>query len=572
MPIVYAVSLDPARHLFTVDLTWDGPDQSFTLPAWSPGSYVIRDYARQVDDVEAWAGAASAPVNKIDKATWVVDADTRPLRLRYRVYAHELSVRTAYLDDAGAFLQPTALFMHPQQGTEVSGTLVVELPAGWEVATGLAADGPSRWRFTSLDELYDCPMQLGPMRRAHVTILDREHEVAILGPGPLDPEAVARDFKQLVPVAARVFGGALPYPRYVCLVRQTEAGGGGLEHGNSQSVMVPRFREGGPEQARQRLLALIAHEYFHLWNVKRLHPRELGPFDYSHEVYTRHLWLMEGGTDYYAPLLLGRSGLWTADQVLATLAERLGRQMRTPGRFHQSLADASWDAWIKFYRPDAHSPNATVSYYERGSLAAWLLDLALRGESGGELSLDDYLRRLWERYPAGFPDSAPREMVEELGGTAVALLFDRLVDGRGDLPLAPLSVIGLELSQDGRPGRASLGLETEIARGKLLVRVVREGGPAELAGMAPGDEILALDGFRLDAAPKALDERLQWYQPGQRLSVLLNRQGRVQAREVSLEADPVSTPRLRPAADATPSHEAAFAHWLGQPWPFPRTP
>jgi predicted metalloprotease with PDZ domain len=423
MPLYYTVRVDARAHLYHVEarLEREAGGRVWVLPVWTPGSYVRRDYAGFVARVTAEVDGAAARVHKRDKTTWVLDRGGSTVCVRYSVYAHELTVRTSFLDDRHGYINGAALFVYPEDGTAIGGQIRFGLPEGWSVYSALPAAADADLAFQDIDELIDSPIELGTPQVRTAVVDGVPHDMVLCGAGSLDLDRMAEDLPSLVEAARSVFGRPLPYPRYVFLIHQTGKGGGGLEHRASTSLQFPRFG-GSPQEARRRFLGLVAHEYFHLWNVKRIHPAALGPFDYQHEVYTETLWLMEGGTDYYAAILLGRSGLVAVTEVLETLATRLGRSESRPGNLVQSLAESSFDAWIKFYRPHPGTPNLTVSYYEKGSLVAWLLDLELRRLTEGTASLDSLLRTLWARYPDGFPEDAPAALVRELGGGARAAL------------------------------------------------------------------------------------------------------------------------------------------------------
>ncbi len=578
MRLRYEVSiLDPATHLVHVRLTCDPVppgEWRWQLPTWTPGSYLIREYARHVDDVSATDGAGHAlAVTKADKLTWCAHVPAEgPVVLAYTVYAHELTVRTSHLDSQQGLLNGASVFMYAVGHQHEAGTVQLALPGGWQAHTGLprasAPTPPSAptFQFADYDELVDCPFVLGTPQVERFDVDGVPHELVVAGGSRLDLPQVAGDLARLVPQAARVFGG-LPYDRYLFLLLQTDQGGGGLEHRNSAVMMLPRFLPAG--ERRRRLLQLFAHEYFHAWNIKRLHPSVLGPFDYTQEAYTENLWLAEGGTDYYAALLPARAGLTGAPELLAHLARQLHQDRWRPGRLHQSLAEASRDAWIKFYRADAHSPNATVSYYARGALVSWLLDLTLRAATGGRATLDHLLRALWQQYPDGYPDEAPQALAAHLGGPALTSFFRDHVYRPGDLALEILATIGLQYEEPapGPDAPPFTGLTTGVQEGRLMVTRVEASSPAERAGLAPGDELVGWDQFRVDPAHFA-DQVAAW-QPGDRVAIHLARRGVLAQTTLELLAPRPDTGRLTPDPAAADAAQRRFQEWCGQPWPFP---
>lgn len=568
MNIRYHVTVaDPRTHVFEVDLELtreqSGPVR-LCLPTWTPGSYLIREYARHLDDVMVEQDGRMRPAAKVDKATWAV-GDGQTVHARYTVWAHELTVRTSHLDETHGYINGATVFLYPEGSTSVGGQVSFRLPEGWGVFSALGAVSADTLAFSSIDELFDSPIELGLPRVETVSAGDRLHQLVLCGAGPLDLPALAADLPPLVEAARAVFQRPLPYDRYVFLIHQTGRAGGGLEHRASTSIQVPRFAASKPK-SRRRLLGLVAHEYFHLWNVKRIHPDALGPFNYQQEAYTRHLWLMEGGTDYYALLLLGRANLVPAMDLLQDLAIHMHRSEERPGNLHQSLEEASFDAWIKYYRPDAHSPNATVSYYEKGLLAAWLLDVELRRTSNGRRDLDAFLRDLWDRYPQGFPEEAPRAVAVNLGGPALGRFYDDTVASRAHLDWSPLSYLGLRYEVGLEEAGPDTGLTVGGEGPGLDVQSVRAGSPGEAAGVAPGDRVIAVDGFQVD--PGQWEERLAWFSPGTAVTLQLFRDRQLLERSLVLAEPRPNRPRLVPDPEAGPLERAAFAAWMGQPWPF----
>lgn len=561
----------PNTHVFSVtlriSLSSPGP-WVMQMASWTPGSYFMREFARHVDEVHATVDGMPTVVRKVDKGTWLVaplEAEAGIIEVQYRVFAYELSVRTSHFDRSHGYINGASVFLYPRDlAAPLSGTLEFIMPEGWNVYSALDAPEPGRLHFSSIDELFDSPIELGTPVVREFQATGRPHQLILWGDGPLDLTQVEQAAQKLIPAAQAVFGGPLPYPRYVFFIHQTAATGGGLEHKNSSSLAIPRFGS-PPDKSWPRFLGLMAHEYFHLWNVKRLHPDRLGPFDYQHEAYTKNLWLMEGGTDYYAQVLLGRAGLIPPEAVITNFGKRLAHLEAQPGRFHQSVTESSFDAWIKHYRPDANSVNATVSYYEKGSVVSWLLDLELRYQTGGKASLDTLLAALWHQYPDGFPEHAPRVLAEEIGGPLLGRFFDTVVEGRGDLDTTRLDWIGLEWVAGTGSSTVDLGLMTKVSDERLFVTAVLAGGPGEQAGLAPGDELLALDGYRIDA--RHLDERLQWYHPGQHVVVHVFRQGVLVPVPLRL-GEKTPDRLLKPVASPTAAQQDQFQRWMGQPWPY----
>jgi predicted metalloprotease with PDZ domain len=333
--------------------------------------------------------------------------------------------------------------------------------------------------------------------------------------------------------------------------------------------MIPRFSF-RPGRTYERALQLLAHEYFHTWNVKRIHPAALGPLDYGVENYTHLLWAMEGITEYYTSLLVRRAELITPERYLEILAEQMSDLAETPGRHVQSLEAASFDAWIKYYRPDEHTVNSGVSYYLKGALASLVLDLEMRRRTNGELSLDDLMRHLWERFGVpgiGVPEDGYERAVSEVAGGDWSDFFATAIRGTGDLDYeTPLRAVGLEL--DWRPPADApgtwLGLRTRMENGRLRVASVLSNGPAVRAGISAGDELLALDGFRVDET--SLRERLKDYAPGESVTLAIFRRDELVQVPATLTEQPRSRATIKKSRRANVAQRARYQDWLGASW------
>jgi predicted metalloprotease with PDZ domain len=579
----------PQTHLVEVEVeTAPDPEATrFALPAWSPGSYLIRDYARLVRDFQAWEGGEPGrPLrcHKLDKQTFAVASGpaTRRVTFAYRIYAHELTVRTSHVDGRHAFLHGPSLLAYVPSRSAEPVELLLEPPPGWEVVTTLCA-APEGYHADNYDHLADTPIELAPaLERLGFEAAGRPHEIAICGraDGPMDSRALGTDVARIVEQAARIFG-ELPYERYLFLLHLASGvGQGGLEHRDSSALLAApgSFR---PRKKYEELLELFAHEHFHSWNVKRIRPRALGPFDYSAENYTRSLWLMEGVTSYYDRHLLVRAGLLPAKRYLERLGEELARLRQLPGRLVQSLEESSFDAWIKLYKPDEATSNATISYYLKGSLVALALDLEVRHATAGQRSLDDAMRLLWERYgraPQGFADDAAQSLLEEATGVALGEFFDRHVRGRAELDLEHwLALAGLVVATPEAPEGAAgegesgwLGVQTrELGSGRMAVTATLTGSPAEAAGLYPGDELVALDGFRLD--DKSWRERLGARRVGERVRLALFRRDELLEVEAELSHKPPEAYTVQPDPAAPAAARALYQAWLGEAPPPPPT-
>jgi len=587
----------PQTHLYEVALEISDlspGEHRLEMAVWTPGSYLVREYSGHVHDMRM-EDEAGRPIafERAGKNAWRFTAGGRA-RVRYSVYANELTVDTSHLDDSHAYWNGASLFLCLDGRQELGAQIDVTAPAGWRVATGMdwAQTGPGRFRLTAadFDTLLDCPVEVGAHRAYAFEALGRPHEVAVYGHGNEDAERLVADLRRLVETAGAIFGG-LPYERYVFIVHLCEHGGG-LEHLNSTTCDVGRF-DFRPESSYLQILWLFSHEYFHLWNVKRIHPEALGPFDYGRENYTTLLWAMEGVTDYYANLVLERAGLWSERKYMQVLAGEIRDYELHPGRLAQSASASSYDSWVKFYRPDESSPNHTISYYTKGGLLGLCLDLEIRARTGGRASLDDVLRRLFERYGArgvGFPEAAYRQTVEEVAGSSFADFWAAYVDGVEEIDFGRFlgrAALNLERrvqrgAEDGDEAnravdapevkdaqgapRAGLGLVPTVREGRLQARYVLRGGAAEDAGLYADDEILAVDGYRVTDAAQLL-ARVRDHQPGETARILVSRRGVLEERTATLATAPPDLYRI--AVDPAASNEARAIHkgWLGTDLP-----
>ena len=595
--ILYRLHLpDPRTHLLAVELQAEGVHESTSLvmPVWTPGSYLVREFARNVVQFEATDGARnSLPFHKTDKHTWRVDAPPDgTLRARWIIHADELTVRTSHVDATHASVIGAGVFMYLEGRRGEPAEVEVHAPQGWRITTPLQALGDTRFRAADFDELVDSPLEIGTHQVVRWLVDDVPHEFAVWGRGNADPRRLARDATRIV-LAEREIFGALPYPAYTFILHLTSGGGGGLEHRNSTSLLADRWSFWG--MPYESFMGLVAHELFHAWNGKRIRPAALGPFDYTRENYTRDLWVVEGITTYYTDLLLRRAGLIPVERYLYKVAEMISKLQTLPGRAVQPLADASFDAWIKFYRPDSNTPNATISYYQKGALVALLLDLRIRQATQNARSLDDVMRLLWERYGSrdeGFPEGAVEALAAEVAGTELRGFFDDALRSTAELDYAgPLAAAGLELVPPRPPGapvggmmgpgavrfagpagatvpvppppawESHTGLTLRMEGGRTVVVNVLAGTAAWRAGVNAGDELVALDGFRI-AGPDFLNARLLELQPGSNAALTVFRRDELLTLPLPVVTGPPPRWFLRPAQDATAEQQAVLQHWL----------
>lgn len=583
--ITYTISMPaPHSHLFHVTITLDGgaaPTLDLVLPAWTPGSYMIREYARHVQGFTAHsADGAALPWRKIDKATWQIERGlATQIVVQYQVYANELTVRTSHLDGTHGYLNGACVFMYvPERAAEPLEVRVLP-PDGWQVTTALEpveAAGPEQvFRAADFDELVDSPIECGTHRVLPFEVDGIAHRLAIWGSGNEDEARLVADTRRIVEVQRDFFGG-LPYPHYTIILHLTDGRGGGLEHRNSVTNMLDRWTF-QPERSYERYLSLTSHELFHVWHVKRLRPAPLGPFDYQRENYTRLLWLMEGATSYYDELLLVRAGLLRAERFLEQLADGILALQNQPGRQLQSVEQSSFDAWIKFYRPDENTTNTSISYYLKGSLVCLLLDMAIRSHTANARSFDDVMRLLYARYPIegpGIPeDGAVLAAVEEVAGEQDGFyrdFFARYIAGTAELDYAgALAVVGLEPRWAYRHPRAGgappawLGLSFKRQDERTLVASVRSDGPAYAAGIYAEDEVVALNGWRVNE--EKLNARLAERAPGDRVTLTVFRGDALLEVPITLAAAPHDKLTLAPIAEPSAEQQTVYRSWLSIP-------
>ena len=517
-PVQYHVEVaDLHAHLYRVTLTVPRPaaQQRLSLPVWIPGSYLVREFARHLSGLQARQGRRTVALTQLDKCTWQAECTgTAALTVTCTVYAFDSSVRTAWLDARRGFFNGTSLFLCAEGHEAAPQRLTLgPLPAGWDVATGLSAHPEGGWIAPDYDALIDHPVELGAFWRGEFTAGGVAHEFIVAGALPgFDGERLLADTQKICAAQIAFWhpeGDRPPFDRYVFLLNAVADGYGGLEHRNSTALIchrrdLPAHGAAAASDGYVTLLGLISHEYFHTWNVKRLKPADFTPYDLTRENHTELLWFFEGFTSYYDDLFLVRTGLIDAPRYARLLAKPINQVLGTPGRAVQSLAQASFDAWTKYYRPDENTANATVSYYTKGSLVALALDLTLR-QPGGRGTLDDVMRLLWQRSGGGAITEADiRQALRDVAGRSLDAELDAWVHGTADLPLPPLlQSHGLAWTRDKPLLAQRLGARLAEG-GALKALAVLRGGVAERAGLAAGDELIAYGDWRL-ARPDDLD-------------------------------------------------------------------
>lgn len=590
-PVCYTVATpNPHNHLFLVTARIPVPEGAdhvdLRVPAWSPGSYMIREYCRHIQRVTALGGGEALAVRKVDKATWRVScAGVTEIEARYEVFGHEVSIRMNHLDDSHGYINAPSLYLYPEGQLDAPVEVVFEVPEGWGVFTGMEVIDEAALRFGApdFDTLYDMPVELGPHEAIVFEAASKPHRVVLWGRSNVEAERLVADFTQIIETQAAMFGGELPYEHYTFIIHLKPGGFGGLEHQNSTVLLADShcfsegaagtsFDGGEPDSVYREFLRLVSHELFHVWNVKRIRPSVLGPFDYQQENYTRELWTVEGITSYYDTLFMVRAGLMKPSAYFKEIATNEIRRLESiPGRTVQSLEDASFDAWIKLYRPDEHTVNSTVSYYLKGSLMTWLLDLWLRARTDNERSLDDVMRALWAHYQAtgeGYDEGTFGQWIAEATGVSrdeIEGFLEVYMRRPGPVDFdTPLSRVGLSLKRAVHKKAAPYtGLLTGAEGDRVTVRAVLDGSPAQQAGLYAGDEIVAFDGWRV--TPDELPKLLKRYAAGMPVEVHLFRRGALRARTMTLGEPQPEGYTLSVAEDATDAQRARLEAWLGQP-------
>src|SRR5690242_1266 len=596
-PIRYTIVPErPEAHLYRVTCTVADPDSSgqrFALPAWIPGSYLIRDFARHVVSVRAESRGKPLAIEKLDKHTWRAQPAAGPLTLTCEIYARDPSVRGANLDTTHAFFNGACVFPRALGREGEQCGLEILRPGGgryrnWRVATAMPGKDARPWGFgtyaaADYDELIDHPVEMGDFALASFRAGGVPHDIVVTGRHAADFRRLERDFKRLCEHHIGFFGKPAPMKRYLFLVTAIGEGYGGLEHRASTALLcsrddLPREGEAQVGERYRTFLGLASHEYFHTWNVKRIKPAAFVPYDLDRENYTALLWAFEGITSYYDDLALVRCGLIGTKDYLELLGRSITSYLRAPGRARQNLAEASFDAWIKYYRPDENSPNASVSYYGKGSLVALCLDLLIRDKTRGRKSLDDVVRALWLRHGLtgiGVEEDGIERLAEQVSGLELRRTFDEWLRTTRELPLrallathgAEMSLRAAESSSDkgGKraaskniSGLAMLGIRARAENGDSAVTHVLEGGAAQEAGIAAGDVIVAIGGLRPGRG--GLDAALAKRRAGEPVTIHAFRRDELMSFEVRLKRAEADTCVL---AESTGARRRLLARWLG---------
>ncbi|MBW4615146.1 MAG: M61 family metallopeptidase [Desmonostoc vinosum HA7617-LM4] len=568
--IDYLVTISqPETHLFEVTLNlvdYPLPILDLKLPVWTPGSYLVREYAKNLQDLVAFTGNKPLSWRKVSKNHWQIEKEgVSELSVRYRIFANELTVRTNHLDATHAYFNGAALFFRIP-GWEKQPIRVAIAPPHpeWQITTPLPAVTQKANTFlaSDFDTLVDSPFEIGHHQLYQFEALAKPHELAIWGQGNLQVQRLIADIQKIIQVEAQIFNG-LPYERYVFLLHLTSQAFGGLEHKNSCSLIYQRF--GFRVQDKyERFIQLVAHEFFHLWNVKRIRPKALEAFDYDQENYTPSLWFCEGSTSYYDLLIPLRAGIYDPKSYLNHLSKEITRYELTPGRKVQPVSESSFDAWIKLYRPDANSGNSQISYYLKGEMVSLLLDLLIRSHHDNQRSFDNVMQRMWLQFgqaEIGYTPEQLQEVIESVAEIDLSDFFQRYIDGIDDLPFNQyLEPFGLQLIAD-QEEEPYLGMKVNSENGREIIKFVEIGSPAQVGGIDAGDELLAINGIKVVA--NSLSDRLKDYQPDDTIQITVFHQDELRTYSVILASPRPTRYQLKPVDHASTTQQQNFTEWLG---------
>ncbi|MAA80266.1 MAG: peptidase M61 [Deltaproteobacteria bacterium] len=585
-------SFNPASHIFEITLSIEDPttEETLWMPTWIPGSYLIREFARNIMDIKVYDEQGPLSIFKTDKSTWTLQTRSLPTTITYRVYAWDLSVRAAHLDQTHGYFNGTSIFLAVQGREHIQQNVTLAQPHGcedWNVATTLPKREGDNYLFgeyyaPDYDALIDHPVEMGTFKLLHFEAEGIPHEVALTGICDVNKERLCTDLQAICAYQIRLFGTDAPMKRYLFQVMVVGKGYGGLEHRASTSLLcsrgdLPQSLLHSRKGKYLQFLGLCSHEYFHTWNVKRIKPEAYLPYDLSKEAYSKQLWAFEGITSYYDDLTLIRTNLIDEEEYLRLLAKTITRVRSTPGRKIQSAGDASFDTWIKFYRQDENSPNSLISYYAKGSLIALGLDLHLRLHS--TVTLDDVMRALWQGYgmlAVGVPEDGIQQTAERLSGLSLDSFFQRYVYGTEDVPLdeyfssfalnlhmrEPISNadMGGSFSKKASATSGWMGAKYAASNRGVLLKNVYTGSPAMKAGLSAGDVIIAID--HIEAQHSTFFEHISSKPPGTTITIHAFRRDELMVFDVIVSSSPKTVAYFTKKDSASPQEVLRKYAWL----------
>lgn len=550
--ISYNVSFPEAQaHYVDIEMNIKGIKTDFIdvrMPVWTPGSYLVREFAKNVESLSAKnVSGSSLSSSKINKNTWrITNTKNQNININYRVYAFELSVRTSFVDASHAFLSPSGLLMYPEGMIKSPSTVTIKPYKNWEkISTGLdPVKGKNNTFYApDYDILYDSPLEVGNHDTFDFMAAGVKHEVAMYGGGNYKKADLVEDMKKIIETETDIFEEN-PNKRYVFIIHNTSAGGGGLEHLNSTVLGAVRLGYAEEDQYKS-FLGLVAHEYFHLWNVKRLRPQALGPFDYSNENYTSNLWIAEGFTAYFDNLILRRAGIYSPERYIASLVSDINTVVNQPGNGVQPVSDASFDAWIKYYRPNENSKNSTISYYDKGALIGMILDLEILNATKGAKRLDDVMKAMYDEYyknkKRGYTDAEFKAMAEKIAGKSLDDIYRKYINGTEPISFnSYLGYAGLYLvnEYEGKEN-PSLGVATAVKDGKVIITAVQRGSAAWNDGLNVNDELIAINDYRITGATDTkgvsdLVKNISSKKVGEKIKAIISRDGIIKTVDITI--------------------------------------
>ncbi len=568
--ILYKLGMSkPATHFFEVEMLLESlpPGQclDFLLPVWRPGMYTILDFASGVQDFGAFDGD-DKPLKweKVEKSKWHVETNGAiDVRVRYKVYADEFYQRTRGLNDEHGFVDGTSVFMYLEEYRNVPLALEVHPYADWHVTTGLEGGG-KHFSAPSYDYLIDCPLEIGTQKDFTFEVDGVPHVLSIAGEGNWTADTLVRDIAKVVK-GQKDFWGEFPYTRYVFLVECLPNAGGATEHINSTIIQTPPFIFKNQGYYRG-FLGTVSHEYFHTWNVKQLRPKGLHPYNFSRENYTRELWVAEGTTSYYDQLIMERIGFTKADKYIEGLGDVIQWDRQRPGDTVQPVSEASFDAWVS--RGTEQSYNVESDIYQKGANVSCLLDLQIRKLSSNKYSLDDVMRAMIKRFPLsgqGYTLKDLQNVSEEFAGASLQKFFDDYVFGPRPLPWEEsLLAAGIEITPKDSVKKPWAGVGMYDSGDRTKIRSVIAGSPAEEAGLEVGDDVLAMNGFRVRASD--FSERIGETKVGDEFTLTVFRNDKLREIHVRAGAAPVPAYTASKVKNPTPDQKAIFESWLNTKW------
>ncbi|GBD93313.1 M61 glycyl aminopeptidase [bacterium BMS3Abin05] len=578
--IAYSIDMkNPDSHYFNVTMRVQNFQKKyvdFHMPVWIPGSYLVREFEKYVIGVKAFNGSGEMlPVRKVRKNIWRVRADkAKTIQFKYSVYAFTISIRNSFLDRSHAFINPSSIFMFIKELKEKPVRVKITPYPSWKtISTGLTASRKDPFTLTAknYDQLVDSPIEIGSQKVLTFSVKGVPHEISIYGRGDYNPDSLIQKIQKIVRTEVGIMKD-IDYSRYVFLIQFQPRGGGGLEHRNS-CVLQMDHQALQSGKRLDRFIGLVAHEYFHNWNVKRLRPKALGPFDYDREDYSWLLWVAEGFTTYYGGRALLQAGFRTPKSAMNSIAGNARYLVSTPGNRVEPVDEASFDAWIKYYRPNENSINTTISYYSKGAVIATLLDLTIRHETQNRKSLDDLMRSLYQTYykrlNRWYTEKEFEAACEKMAGISLKPFFRRYVSGTDSIDANHyLNYAGIELYKKDFTHEDSLkgytGLRIVSKNGNAVVKTVLFGSPAFRAGIYTADEILAADDFRISAGDIA--GRLQEKQPGKTVRLLISRRGIIQEIPLTLGLMPNTKFAVRRIKKPTALQKKIFESYFHTKW------